>query len=103
MSGDQVNAMKSQPQPRIMAPTRDDVLNNLQYFFGAPVSPEKLKDYQEHHAMCAARTHSPTGGHISPVDENPLALTWFSSNCTCAGPIISLTRIMVPIPPCARP
>lgn len=60
MSGDQVNAMKSQPQPRIMAPTRDDVLNNLQYFFGAPVSPEKLKDYQEHHAMCAARTHSAT-------------------------------------------
>jgi len=21
------------------------------YFFGAPVSPEKLKDYTEHHAM----------------------------------------------------
>ena len=28
-----------------------DVLQNLQYFFGAPVSPEKLKDYSEHHAM----------------------------------------------------
>jgi len=24
---------------------RADVLQNLQYFFGAPVSPEKLKDY----------------------------------------------------------
>ena len=24
---------------------------NLQYFFGAPVSPEKLKDYSEHHAV----------------------------------------------------
>jgi len=23
----------------------------LQYFFGAPVSPEKLKDYSEHHAV----------------------------------------------------
>ena len=28
-----------------------DVLQNLQYFFGAPVAPEKLKDYSEHHAM----------------------------------------------------
>ena len=25
------------------------------YFFGAPVSPEKLKDYTEHHAMTCAR------------------------------------------------
>jgi hypothetical protein len=39
------------PQPRTFAPSKDDVLQNLMYFFGAPVSPEKLKDYSEHHAM----------------------------------------------------
>jgi len=39
------------PQPRTFAPSKEDVLQNLQYFFGAPVSPEKLKDYSEHHAV----------------------------------------------------
>ena len=42
---------KETPQPRTFAPSKEDVLQNLQYFFGAPVSPEKLKDYSEHHAM----------------------------------------------------
>ena len=32
------------PQPRTFAPSKEDVLQNLQYFFGAPVAPEKLKD-----------------------------------------------------------
>lgn len=41
----------SHPQPKTFAPSKEDVLQNLQYFFGAPVSPEKLKDYSEHHAM----------------------------------------------------
>lgn len=46
----------SHPQPRTFAPSKEDVLQNLQYFFGAPVAPEKLKDYSEHHAMtCAHR------------------------------------------------
>ena len=38
-------------RPRTFAPSKEDVLQNLQYFFGAPVAPEKLKDYSEHHAM----------------------------------------------------
>ena len=42
---------QSHPQPRTFAPSKEDVLQNLMYFFGAPVSPEKLKDYSEHHAM----------------------------------------------------
>tara|TARA_B100001057_G_scaffold500402_1_gene615248 strand:+ start:10352 stop:10729 length:378 start_codon:yes stop_codon:yes gene_type:complete len=42
---------KEMPQPKTFAPSKEDVLQNLQYFFGAPVSPEKLKDYSEHHAM----------------------------------------------------
>ena len=32
------------PAPRLMAPSRDDVLSNLSFFFGEPVSPEKLKE-----------------------------------------------------------
>lgn len=43
------------PQPRTFAPSKEDVLQNLQYFFGAPVSPEKLKDYSEHHVRTAAQ------------------------------------------------
>ena len=31
------------PQPRTFAPSKEDVLQNLEYFFGAPVAPEKLK------------------------------------------------------------
>lgn len=38
-------------QPKTFAPSRDDVLTTLAYFFGAPVSPEKLIDYNEHHAQ----------------------------------------------------
>ena len=49
------SAFNTNPQPRTFAPSKDDVLQNLMYFFGAPVSPEKLKDYSEHHAMTCAR------------------------------------------------
>lgn len=41
----------SEPQPRTIAPSREDVLTNLMYFFGSPTSPEKLQDYSEHHAQ----------------------------------------------------
>ena len=34
------------PQPKTFAPSREDVLTTLSYFFGSPVSPEKLKDYR---------------------------------------------------------
>ena len=49
----------TQPQPRTFAPSKEDVLQNLQYFFGAPVSPEKLKDYSEHRIFCASNTRVP--------------------------------------------
>jgi hypothetical protein len=39
------------PQPRTLAYSKEDALQNYAYFFGAPVSPEKLKDYSEHHAL----------------------------------------------------
>jgi len=45
------------PQPRTFAPSKEDVLQNLQYFFGAPVSPEKLKDYSEHRAHSRHSNH----------------------------------------------
>jgi hypothetical protein len=38
------------PQLSTFAPSREDVLSTLSYFFGAPAAPEKLKDYSEHHA-----------------------------------------------------
>ena len=41
----------SAPQPKTFAPSKEDVLSTLAYFFGAPVSPEKLKNYEEHHAQ----------------------------------------------------
>ncbi len=42
------------PQPKTFAPSREDVLSSLAFFFGDPATPEKLKDYSEHHAMCAS-------------------------------------------------
>tara|TARA_Y100000748_G_scaffold289080_1_gene274575 strand:+ start:375 stop:566 length:192 start_codon:yes stop_codon:yes gene_type:complete len=42
---------KSLPAPKTFAPSREDVLSTLAFFFGDPAVPEKLKDYSEHHAM----------------------------------------------------
>ena len=39
------------PQPKTFTATKDDVVSALSFYFGQPVSPEKLKDYSEHHAM----------------------------------------------------
>ena len=39
------------PAPKTFAPSREDVLSTLAFFFGDPAVPEKLKDYSEHHAM----------------------------------------------------
>lgn len=57
----------TQPQPRTFAPSKEDVLQNLQYFFGAPVSPEKLKDYSEHHAVTCAPPLFVTEPQYSPL------------------------------------
>ena len=48
---------KQLPAPKTFAPSREDVISTLGFFFGDPAVPEKLKDYSEHHAMCAPRTH----------------------------------------------
>ena len=50
MSGD-ANMSKNIPQASAFAPSREDVLSTLGFFFGDPAVPEKLKDYSEHHAM----------------------------------------------------
>ena len=43
------------PAPKTFAPSREDVLSTLGFFFGDPAVPEKLKDYSEHHAMTCAQ------------------------------------------------
>jgi len=48
------------PAPKTFAPSREDVLSTLGFFFGDPAVPEKLKDYSEHHAMTY---HFPDGKH----------------------------------------
>ena len=58
-------SFKETPQPRTFAPSKEDVLQNLQYFFGAPVSPEKLKDYSEHHAMTYHFPDAYAGNNVS--------------------------------------
>jgi hypothetical protein len=44
------------PQPKTFTATKDDVVSALSFYFGQPVSPEKLKDYNEH---MAATYHFP--------------------------------------------
>ena len=39
------------PQQSAFGPTLDASLKALSFFFGDPTSPEKLRDYSEHHAM----------------------------------------------------
>lgn len=38
------------PQPATFAHSKEDVLKALSFYFGEPVSPEKLRDYGEHQA-----------------------------------------------------
>lgn len=45
---------KNLPATATFAPSREDVLSTLGFFFGDPATPEKLKDYSEHHAMTCA-------------------------------------------------
>ena len=55
------------PQPRTFAPSKEDVLQKLQYFFGAPVSPEKLKDYSHSNSAPRARKRHPLGPKLTAV------------------------------------
>lgn len=49
---------KHLPAPATFAPSRKDVLSSLAFFFGDPASPEKLRDYSEHHAAtCTQKSH----------------------------------------------
>jgi hypothetical protein len=57
------------PAPKTFAPSREDVLSTLGFFFGDPATPEKLKDYSEHNAMTyhfpdGAQRHLPTQYHV---------------------------------------
>tara|TARA_B100001057_G_scaffold484387_1_gene562409 strand:- start:1569 stop:1790 length:222 start_codon:yes stop_codon:yes gene_type:complete len=51
MQGQDMQRARDLPAPRTIAPSREDVLSNLSFFFGDPAVPEKLRDYSEHHAM----------------------------------------------------
>ena len=65
MSAAQTLSM-NHPAPKTFAPSREDVLSTLGFFFGDPAVPEKLKDYSEHRArrrllrllrLCALSLH----------------------------------------------
>ena len=53
-----VNVEDQLPAPRTFAPSREDVLSNLGFFFGDPAVPEKLKDYSEHRTCLAFLKHT---------------------------------------------
>ena len=55
---------KQLPAPKTFAPSREDVLSNLAFFFGDPAVPEKLRDYSEHRARRALR--------LAPAPCDPL-------------------------------
>ena len=75
------------PQHATFAHSKEDVLNALAFYFGQPVSPEKLKDYNETHAATyhfpgtqsyrARTSHQISFGNTSwPAPTNP-------SCCVC--------------------
>ena len=70
------------PQPATFAPSREDILSTLSFFFGDPASPEKLRDYSEHQA---ATYHFP-GALCSLEPAAPRAarfLNIFFPACRC--------------------
>ena len=74
------------PQPNTFTRTKDDILNALSFYFGQPVSPEKLKDYNEHHAATCTRPRA----QPSPAAAKLVALL---SNCAHSATLV---------PVCAR-
>mgnify|MGYP004321905355 CR=1 FL=1 len=50
-----IETVASVPQPKTFAHSKDDVLDALAFYFGAPASPEKLRNYTEHHAATCTR------------------------------------------------
>jgi hypothetical protein len=52
------------PQHKTFAHSKEDILGALSFYFGDPVAPEKLKDYNEHHA---ATLHFP-GARAAAAD-----------------------------------
>ena len=65
------NNFANEPQPRTFAPSREDVLSNLAFFFGDPATPERLRDYSEHHAMTF---HFPDAVSFPRVKKQPLTV-----------------------------
>ena len=75
------------PAPRTIAPSREDVLSNLAFFFGDPVVPERLRDYTEHHAMTF---HFPDA--------------YYGQNTSAPPPLVpSPAPVLRPRPPLTRP
>ena len=74
--------------PRTFAPSKEAVLENLSFFFGEPAVPEKLRDYNEHHAMTF---HFPDayGGAGS---NRPLTPSWRSLTMVMCAVFTGQTR-----------
>jgi len=54
------------PAPATFAPSREDVLSTLAFFFGDPAVPEKLRDYSEHRERTAHRRFRAWPPHHTP-------------------------------------
>ena len=63
------------PAAKTFAPSRDDILSTLGFFFGDPSHPEKLKDYSEAHAATCAPRQSARPPRAARAALAPRALT----------------------------
>ena len=84
---------KNLPAPKTFAPSREDVLSTLGFFFGDPAVPEKLKDYSEHHAMTY---HFPDGKHLHATQRHThtthLNVLKLTANCHSVDSQLSTAR-----------
>ena len=73
------------PAPKTFAPSREDVLSTLGFFFGDPAVPEKLKDYSEHHAMTYRTHHTITTTTTTPYSpgRTPVSIPTLILTCFC--------------------
>ena len=67
-------ATNTSPQPSLFAHSKEDVLKALSFYFGEPVSPEKLRNYSEHHASTYHFPDAYEGQNTSvKANSNPFA------------------------------
>ena len=82
--------MATVPQPSTFAHSKEDVLKALSFYFGEPVSPEKLRDYNEHHAATYHFPDAYAGSNTRKLSTVEQLMTTLVKHTTSYGSFLML-------------